>query len=66
MLIVLDNERIAMRAVFTAGRDRLFGGQHRKPDCGQECVKDVLGTVGRWIPSRYLSQSLEATMWRGS
>jgi len=62
MLIVLNNEPIAMRAVFTADRDRLFGGQHRKQDCG----KRALWTVGCSIPSRYSSQGLEPTTWRGS
>jgi hypothetical protein len=62
MLIVLNNEPITMRAVFTAGRDRLFDGQHRKPDCG----KDALWTVGCSIPSTYSSQGLEPSNWRGS
>jgi hypothetical protein len=62
MLIVLNNEPIAMRAVFTAGRDRLFGGQHGKQDCG----KDTLWTLECSIPSRYSSQGLEPSNWRGS
>ena len=62
MLIVRPNERKATRAVFTAGCDRLFGGQHRKQDCG----KDTLWTVARSIPSRYSSQGLEPSIWRGS
>jgi hypothetical protein len=65
MLIVLNNEPIAMRAVFTADRDRLFGGQHRKQDCAQAC-NDTLWTVECSIPSRYSSQGLEPSIWRGS
>jgi hypothetical protein len=62
MLIVLNNEPKAMRAVFTADCDRLFGGQHRKPDCG----KDTLWTVECSISNRYSSQGLEPSNWRGS
>jgi hypothetical protein len=39
MLVVLNNERGATRAVFTADCDRLFGGQH----CHHECVKASFG-----------------------
>jgi len=43
MLIVRNNERKAMRAVFTADRDRLFGGQHR----GRHSSQGLAPSIGR-------------------
>jgi hypothetical protein len=51
MLIGHNNERGAKEAVFTADRDRLFGGQH-------------LANGTAW--SRYSSMCVEPSDWRGS
>ena len=61
MLIVRLNEQKANRAVFAAGCDRLFGGQHRVESRGN----DTLWTLACSIP-RYSSQGLEPKDWRGS
>ena len=57
MLIGRINERDATGAVFTAGCDRLFDGQHRKDGTSW--------TVVCSIPSKYSSQGLERSVWRG-
>jgi hypothetical protein len=58
MLIVLENERTARKALFAADRDGLFGGQH--------LTDGVFWTNMCPILSTYSSQPAQRGGWRGS
>ena len=61
MLIALNNEDAARKAVFTADRGRLFGGQHLTDGAGGTMWANMCP-----ISSTYSSLRVQPSDWRGS